>query len=63
MQLLLPGISQKTVKNQINKSKVFPDLGKSTCKESPNQKIYLDFKNAKIRARSELKPVCDFTSG
>ena len=40
MQLLLPGINE-TVKNQINKKQIFPDLRKRTCRESPNQKTYL----------------------
>ena len=48
MQLLLPRINE-TVKNQINKNKVFPDLRRSACRESPNQKTYLNVKNAKIR--------------
>ena len=50
MQLSPSGINE-TVKNQINKHKVFPDLRKSTCRESPNQKTYLNVKNAKIRYR------------
>ena len=48
MQLLLPGINQ-TAKNQINKKRVFADLVRRTCRESPNQKIYLNVENAKIK--------------